>query len=550
MPKKRRPKHRKVLSRNRCFDQDLQIRSLLEDHSLNISSYKNEQIENFKRNQNVTRFDADIEDGSELDYSGLKSLFSSKNGCHSSSLVEEQPKHYEITHTPRVKKQQMLEFSYSLESLSKSTFGTPIKKCNENSDACIQDLNNLYSEEKIVNCTRTFNSKSLEHLQNFNNVILSTTQDINYENSKEYCEPTLEAKQVRDNIDNLFCTPQLCNYKFASTPMHERKCAKSVGTQTQSPKKLASFTVTKQKNSKNSQSIMFCCKSSQLQYNKQRRYSPIERISVTRDSVVATLTTVEMCSQIASNIKKYHGRYSSLLPTKIYDLCIWLGDTLKRGLLSLFKLYNYPKKNSYVNCTNYMNDLVALTASFQNLKLEIMNLRSEIINQRSEQVNLRSEIINLKEDNIERWNKLHNFVSQELYKFEGNLKSNLRETKISSTQSYVIPPPPPPPPPLSAPPPMLLVPPSSGTRTEKNIEIGKPVISLDDILKVKLRKISDRPGDVRRHSHSVIPATLRKNLKPITKEETPVSSPLCSKISPLTKILTGVDTHDRAAVKT
>ncbi|KAF2899804.1 hypothetical protein ILUMI_06382 [Ignelater luminosus] len=537
-----------------------------------------------------------------------------------------------ITETPQFNHDSLLDFDYKIKVLqnkSLSGYVTPLKRMRIDSitpfsnvkDTAerIQDLNNLQNQQtryKTFNCSKVLNGESLRKLQNFNEIILNTSQSINYDNC--------ELEEVEDNaeqggkhetstddlsgIENSFFTPQLYNGKLASTPITQavdkavgdeeavpnkaeivrcqsikevqssKKILKSVtststqvekfnfsnhvGIQTVQVNEKGIIPVAKTRVSKERQCVVSVNKrrtykslpSAALYYKisprRDIRLGPIHRISLERTDSAETVAAIETFARIFAKVKKYHGRYSSKLPAKIIEICTWLGITIKKGITSLYQLYteqnkkiiDCPSDTNCNKCNSYLSQLSKLTSTVEELNTEIINMKQDNQDKSEKLALLHSEI---------------NQLRQELAQFE-DLRKELQELKGQlNTKSAVPPPPPPPPPPLL---PALSIPHNNSKTVKvaarkKSNENARPIISLEDILKVKLKKISDRRSPMRRATEPLVSNALKQvRLRPTTsKPQTPsngspssASSVSNSPRSSLTRILTNVDTNEKS----
>ncbi|KAK5637919.1 hypothetical protein RI129_012214 [Pyrocoelia pectoralis] len=486
MPRKKRSRKRKTQKKQ--IEDDFQMRQHIEDTCI-VSSISEKNLvsvqEHYYETPNIS-----------LNDSGLKYIFSSRNGCYSSSLIESNTEFQSceaITQTPHINR-------VNLDSV-RHISSTPLKQVefSNNSAVCIQDLNNLQGknvEEKVVRCSRTLDRLRLNHLREFNDIILNTSQGECFDDST----------RLANDEDDRFFTP----HRFQFSPPLSTPIFSSVGVQTSTPKRKVSLSFSKRHSYNKTSPTM--------RYYKQERRS-LERISVggsTRE--VCTVNTIETCAHIVSKLKKYHGRYSSQLPTKVFDLFTWLGVAIKQSLVSLYKFYTHRNTSHCENCNQYLGQIAALSSNIENLRSE---MKDEI--------------------------------KQQLCKFEENIKRHLSDTRLAPIHTVPPPPPPPPPPPLL---PSLTNSSKIVRKTEvkKSQDVVKPIISLDDILNVKLRKISGRPSiEVRRSTEPNL-ATSLKTLKPIKSSLTSSTSSLQLRTPPvnsespcstLTRMLTGVDANVR-----
>ncbi|KAK4880458.1 hypothetical protein RN001_008604 [Aquatica leii] len=198
---------------------------------------------------------------------------------------------------------------------------------------------------------------------------------------------------------------------------------------------------------------------------------------------VAIRNTTEMCTWIVSKIKQYHTQYFSQVLTKVIA---WSGVIVNQGLAQLYQLCS--KQNG-----NVQND-----HKYKEIIDELNRIRHEVLE-------FRKEFKNYREDN----------------------------RRYVSTQMIPPPPPPPPPPPISLPNIPLACKPD--LKQQKKADITKPIISLDDILKVKLKKVNDRTS-MRRATEPIILPSLRKNLKAVAPAKSLKDIESNSPCSALTRI--------------
>ncbi|KAK4880489.1 hypothetical protein RN001_008635 [Aquatica leii] len=429
------------------------MRSYVEESSITI------EIDNFIPNTNVTQppiLDTSYKVDSSLNYSGLKCLFSSSNGCYSSSVIEVPS---EIPQTPRIDKNHLLELSYNIDVESHSDFCT---NYNENSIMCIQDLNNPANKrDECVSSSREFDKARLQRLKNFNDLILNTSQSVNKEFDNEHSAENLDYKMF--------------NSKSTSTPIEKKNVER--GVQTISFKKSRSFPVNRRRSYRTSPMVLFYCKSPQVQ---QKQWRSLTGISFDSKKDVAIRNTTEMCTWIVSKIKQYHTQYFSQVLTKVIA---WSGVIVNQGLAQLYQLCS--KQNG-----NVQND-----HKYKEIIDELNRIRHEVLE-------FREEFKNYREDN----------------------------RRYVSTQMI---PPPPPPPPISLPNIPLACKPD--LKQQKKADVTKPIISLDDILKVKLKKVNDRTS-MRRATEPIIVPSLRKNLKAVAPAKSLKDIESNSPCSALTRI--------------
>ncbi|XP_074041875.1 uncharacterized protein isoform X2 [Leptinotarsa decemlineata] len=234
------------------------------------------------------------------------------------------------------------------------------------------------------------------------------------------------------------------------------------------------------------------------------------------------------CQKVFMRLKKYC-EASQNWSTKIFETCAQLGLQLKNSLSSLctndhFNSINKCGEEARCRCEEYRQEICNLNVKINELSEEMKFVKSQIDIQKNYKTN------------IEHLNDELQMIKEEMKQFK-ELRSELESVKdrISCMKSATpctpmiqtalsMPPLPPPPPP---PPPPL--PPSEPLVTASKLKIAKktttmtsgkensrPVISLDDILKVKLKKCTDRnyqtPAN-RRSTQPVVSLDMLKQVK-------------------------------------
>lgn len=355
-----------------------------------------------------------------LNLSGLQYLFNHSNGYHSTSLVEIRSKNVKlrsnssipklhspglehvrlktqagtqtpkqtcsnfITETPRISHEDFFEFDCEMEPLRPTLlefYTTPLQRLEPNSftpifdvrdsAVCIQDLNNLHREPShraVHNCSRVIKSDSLTKLKNFNGVILSTSQEINYDNCEQVEDNEIQFsvnEQNKSDVSNTeisFFTPHLYNTNGASTPIEKKEklvTSPENLNQIKVLEKFQSFSSQVDRTPQNHICIqttdstrtppILKCKEKAVTSAKRRscrtplptqklhskswqclKTSPVHRLSLEQINDVKTVTTIETCARVVSKIKSYQGAYTYNLPEKIIDIVSWLGITIKK----------------------------------------------------------------------------------------------------------------------------------------------------------------------------------------------------------------------------
>ncbi|XP_030755008.1 cyclin-dependent kinase 12-like isoform X2 [Sitophilus oryzae] len=256
-------------------------------------------------------------------------------------------------------------------------------------------------------------------------------------------------------------------------------------------------------------------------FNKNMSYSRLSasrRSSLDRSCELSRFSNnsrVGLYEKMINKIRKY-SRVSARWSYRMVDICSQLGIQIKKSLTSLCKVY---EKNTVQECTERVCKCEELREQISNLNTHISGLNSEIENLKQQL----HENNDNKNSDIEKLNTEINKIKQELSRVT-DVRSELTSLKeqfqcfktrsieqaATSAPSSVVnsapppPPPPLPPPPPPPPPPLLMVqkPQKLGLGKRAKTTLGipsveksdsRPVISLDDILKVKLKKASERP---------------------------------------------------------
>ncbi|XP_017781390.1 PREDICTED: uncharacterized protein LOC108566152 [Nicrophorus vespilloides] len=309
-------------------------------------------------------------------------------------------------------------------------------------------------------------------------------------------------------------------------------------------------------------------RSPKSEYVIPKSFSPIKRCSVERNSSSSILNFVNTSSSssLISRFRSFHKKHSSKWADKIIEVCSWFGISIKMGLLAMYNKTKSDATLSQCTCDDYKSKLDEICKKMSELD-EAHQREVSVLNK--EVAELRMEVKDLSQ------------LRQELEAIKVALANTPRPSLCADHTPKPPPPPPPfismaaapppPPPPPPIPPPMPLctsTPISRGIKINRNAakedkgdkENGRPVISLDDILKVKLRKAGDRgqtPKLQRRSTQPVISMDMLKQVKlrPASRPSTPtfaelslpstgISSPLpTSPASSLVKMLNKVDTN-------
>ncbi|KAL3271562.1 hypothetical protein HHI36_022037 [Cryptolaemus montrouzieri] len=188
---------------------------------------------------------------------------------------------------------------------------------------------------------------------------------------------------------------------------------------------------------------------------------------------------ISSCKKLTQRIKKYGAKWS----LKIFQVFADLGVTLKSSLTNLYKLYE-AQSFSYCRCNDYQKEIDRLSLKLSELHSDIEALKSRYIEYAS--VRERIQELSKKLENISK--ETESFVTVKL-----QLETLEKEFKNTAPQVMTAVPPPPPPLP---PPPVPITYSTSFIRVIKNerkfieADPSRPIITLEDILKVKLKKIS------------------------------------------------------------
>ncbi|KAH1018773.1 uncharacterized protein LOC109537078 isoform X2 [Dendroctonus ponderosae] len=212
-----------------------------------------------------------------------------------------------------------------------------------------------------------------------------------------------------------------------------------------------------------------------------------------------------MFDRMVNKIKRY-SKASAKWSTKVMDSCTQLGIQIK---------------NSFSTICQVANDRSMLECSQSSCDFEICKMEIENLNKKLDEVN--AKIAKLMEGgkdglkHLENMTKLHEEMEQMKLKLSSytslrteldSMKKEIQSIKssglvgierASSLAPIAIPPPPPPPPPPMPEPPKgpsnrILIKSKSTLGCLSSRAEDRPVISLDEILKVKLKKPSERPS--------------------------------------------------------
>ncbi|CAH1999981.1 unnamed protein product [Acanthoscelides obtectus] len=227
--------------------------------------------------------------------------------------------------------------------------------------------------------------------------------------------------------------------------------------------------------------------------------------------VERSIGSIENQERFFTKLRRY-GRNTRSWSSRIISLCQRIGSELRNGLQSLCNLYNPGNVtlNLSVNrtnndeivecnkCVEYKVELDRHAREIENNKREIENNRKEIENERREKDRLSIRIEQQQDELVK--------LKENLKEIQNRIRSCPPPPPPPCPTSFPPPPPPlpnpPPPPPPPLPPLSLTAPSSTSLKITKNEKNGggrtaaqpRPVISLEDILKVKLKKASDRCG--------------------------------------------------------
>nr|CAH7746969.1 unnamed protein product [Callosobruchus chinensis] len=225
-----------------------------------------------------------------------------------------------------------------------------------------------------------------------------------------------------------------------------------------------------------------------------------------------SISVIENQEKLFTRLRRY-GRITRTWTSKIISLCHKIGLELKNSLQSLCSAYSPGNKSLDLSINNktsngavQCNMCLEYKAELDKYVKEIESNRREIESSRREIQNNRDQIESEKKERERLYIRLEQ-QHDDLVKLKENLKeiqNQMRSRPAPTAGSF--PPPPPPPPCLPPPPPPPLPPLSLGPLCSTSLKITKkernagatnagqarPVISLEDILKVKLKKTSDR----------------------------------------------------------
>ncbi|XP_076255646.1 uncharacterized protein LOC143193364 isoform X2 [Rhynchophorus ferrugineus] len=250
-------------------------------------------------------------------------------------------------------------------------------------------------------------------------------------------------------------------------------------------------------------------------FNKNISYTKFS--TSRRSDNVSEISKFGIYEKMLNKIRKY-SRASAKWSYRMVEVCSQLGIQIKKSLTSLCTINNNSIDHSsqrICKCEQYQDEINNLNTQISNVNGDIECLREQITRIETVQKNetcktematLQAELSQMKQElsSITDLRSELTFLKEQFQCFK---------SAASSSKPIVVPPPPPipmcpPPPPPPPPPPM----PQSSLISQKAPKLGllkkskttlgismpdkgdsRPVISLDDILKVKLKKASERP---------------------------------------------------------
>ncbi|VEN63588.1 unnamed protein product [Callosobruchus maculatus] len=341
-------------------------------------------------------------------------------------------------------------------------------------------------------------------------------------------------KNVDSSFPEIFFSPKLLENKLSSTPIEKPPQRKADPTTVdidinngvfdfsgdiRSPNlKMNSFVGDKVKHKEES------IRDFRMNVSRRRSFtmSPkslarVSKLNRTRRSIELaihvdrSISAIEDQEKLFTRLRRY-GRVTRTWTYKIISLCHRIGLELKNSLQSLCNAYSPGNKSLDLSINKTSDDAVQCNmcleykAELEKYAKEIESNRREIDNARREIQSNRAEIESEKKERERLYIRIEQ-QHDDLVKLKENLKeiqSQMRSRPPASVGSF--PPPPPPPPCLPPPPPPPLPPLSLAPMGSTSLKITKkernaggtnagqprPVISLEDILKVKLKKTSDR----------------------------------------------------------
>nr|CAI5863645.1 unnamed protein product [Callosobruchus analis] len=334
-------------------------------------------------------------------------------------------------------------------------------------------------------------------------------------------------KNVDSSFPEIFFSPKLLENKLSSTPIEKPSQQKADPTTADidmnngifdfsghicSPNlKMNSFVGDKVKHKEES------IRDFRMNVSRRRSFtmSPkslarVSKLNRTRRSIELaihmdrSISAIESQEKLFTRLRRY-GRLTRTWTYKIFSLCHRIGLELKNSLQSLCNVYRPENKTLDLSINKTNSDDVQCKMCLE-YKAELDRCTKEIDYNRREIESNRDELESEKRERERLYIRIEQ-QHDDLVKLKENLKeiqNQMRSHPPPTAASFPPPPPPlpclppPPPPPL---PPLCLA--SIGSTslkiTKKEQNAGatnatqpRPVISLEDILKVKLKKTSDR----------------------------------------------------------
>ncbi|XP_019878294.2 uncharacterized protein LOC109608059 isoform X2 [Aethina tumida] len=395
--------------------------------------------------------------------------------------------------------------------------------------------------------------------------------------------PYLKEKiRVKDNHDVTFFNPQMFNLK-ASTPISKicaqdekmPECSYSVDARLDEMSLM-------QTSPKSSRSM----KIQSLHLSQRKTYKPTPRYgrrvsNISYSSVCIRRRSVEIDDgnvreNLLMKLKKY-SKLSAKWSMKVVDVCAQLGISLKNLFLILLMIlqslssicHAYQERRSKreeCKCEQYQKEIGQLNGRIQELTTELVVMRTRLeIQKEGDKLNGFHESLRKVQDDLKQIVELKSEVESLKAQF-ANFKGPSSETTTSNpapapapapatlvvptikiTEAPAVLPPPPPPPPMPA----LLPPPppppmptaasmpstklsSKGTKhreaMSKSKSDSRPMISLDEILKVKLKKPADRPTSTpqRRSAQPVVSMDMLRQVRLRPASRPPLRPAYCS----------------------
>lgn len=256
--------------------------------------------------------------------------------------------------------------------------------------------------------------------------------------------------------------------------------------------------------------------------------------------------------KVMRQMHKY-GTVTAKWTMSLFSVCMRLGfsirpiQTLSQYFLSDFQkiaetpctLCVDPESVKSCTCTKYQEEISKLKIKIEELGVSIGDLRNQLLeniknNRKVETLNATLEELTKEVENLK---SLKDEMDNLRNRFNTLNHSSFPQTPMSVTRVAPVaappPPPPPPPPPLLPQANKINILKKSSMQTKAQNETPRPVISLDDILKVKLKKTTERSVMARRSTGSQPEITkdmlqqvkLRKPCRSMTPSRLPDLSP-------------------------